>query len=95
MEETHVSGDVLKSSDYLQAFTHFPYLYTNRKVMVCDLQGVYNADASPPTFELSDPAIHYGSKRRQMVFGRTDKGRKGMQLFLMRTDALASANLCS
>ena len=69
-------------SDYLQAFTHFTYLYTSKKVMVCDLQGIYNTDMCPPTFELSDPAIHYASRKgRQMVFGRTDKGKEGMQLF--------------
>lgn len=71
-----------KPSDYLQAFTHFTYRYTNRKVMVCDLQGIYNIDVEPPTFELTDPAIHYSSRRgREMVYGRTDKGKKGMQLF--------------
>lgn len=68
--------------DYLQAFTHFSYRFTNGKVMVCDLQGIYNVDSEPPTFELTDPAIHYASKQcREMVFGRTDKGKKGMQLF--------------
>lgn len=70
-----------KPADYLQAFTHFSYLFTNRKLLVCDLQGVYNTDCVPPTFELSDPAIHYRSKERRMVFGRTDKGDKGIQLF--------------
>ncbi|KAL7563138.1 hypothetical protein ACA910_012319 [Epithemia clementina (nom. ined.)] len=69
-------------SEYLQAFTHFTYLYTSKKVMVCDLQGVYNTDMLPPTFELSDPAIHYSSQKgREMVFGRTDKGKEGMQRF--------------
>jgi hypothetical protein len=69
--------------DYLQAFSHFTYLFTNKKVLVCDLQGIYNTDLVPPTFELTDPAIHYRSKQgRRMVFGRTDKGRHGMQLFL-------------
>ena len=68
--------------DYVQAFTHFSYLYTNRQVMVCDLQGVFNTDEVPPTFELSDPAIHYASKTgREMVFGRTDLGKRGMELF--------------
>lgn len=69
-------------SHYLQAFTHFTYRFTDRKVMVCDLQGVLNTDLVPPTFELSDPAVHYASKTgRAMVFGRTDKGKRGMQLF--------------
>ena len=69
-------------SYYLQAFSHFSYRFTNKKVMVCDLQGVFNRDTVPPTFELTDPVIHYTSKRgRKMVFGRTDKGKKGTQLF--------------
>jgi hypothetical protein len=51
------------------------------QLLVCDLQGVFNPDTIPPTFELSDPAVHYSSKRRTMVFGRTDKGKEGMQLF--------------
>lgn len=72
----------LTPSDYLQAFSHFTYLFTNRKVLVCDLQGVYNTDMVPPTFELSDPAVHYRSNTgKRMVFGRTDRGQKGIQLF--------------
>jgi Mg-chelatase subunit ChlD len=76
------SSNDTNPSDYLQAFTHFTYLFTNKKVMVCDLQGVYNCDMVPPTFELTDPAIHYRSSvGRVMVFGRTDKGVGGMRLF--------------
>jgi hypothetical protein len=72
----------IKPSDYLQAFTHFTYRYTNKKVMVCDLQGVFNTEMSPPTFELTDPALHYASaKGRRRVFGRTDKGKSGMNNF--------------
>ncbi len=38
--------------------------------------------STPPLFELTDPVIHYssGSGRRQ-VFGRSDRGKKGMQDF--------------
>jgi hypothetical protein len=79
-DDTHSMGSD-NPFDYLQAFTHFTYLYTNKKVMVCDLQGIFNTDLVPPTFELSDPAIHYASKQRKEVYGCTDKGRKGMQLF--------------
>lgn len=65
-----------------EAFTHFTYRFTRKRVMVCDLQGVHNTDMIPPTFELTDPAVHYGStKGRRMVFGRTDKGRSGMKAF--------------
>merc|ERR1712003_307780 len=50
--------------------------------MVCDLQGVYNSDMIPPVFELTDPAIHYKSKSgKSNVFGRTDAGEAGMDLF--------------
>jgi Alpha-kinase family len=66
---------------YLQAFSHFTYAFTNKKVLVCDLQGVYNTATVPPTFELTDPAIHYRSKKRRMVYGRTDKGESGIRLF--------------
>ena len=65
-----------------EAFTHFTYRFTNYKVMVCDLQGVFNTGMIPPTIELTDPAIHYAStKGRRMVYGRTDKGRSGMNAF--------------
>ena len=50
--------------------------------MVCDLQGIFNTAVDPPTIELTDPAIHYAStKGRCMVFGKTDKGRSGMNAF--------------
>ena len=51
--------------------------------MVCDLQGVYNSDMVPPTFKLTDPVIHYRSKSgKNNVFGRTDAGECGIDLFL-------------
>lgn len=65
----HGRFGAVSSSDYLQAFSHFTYKYTGRKLVVCDLQGVYNNETVPLMFELTDPAIHYlsGSGRR-MVF---------------------------
>jgi Alpha-kinase family len=67
---------------YLQAFSHFTHAFTNKKVLVCDLQGVFNTSTVPPRFELTDPAIHYRSNNgRRMVYGRTDKGVSGMRLF--------------
>lgn len=74
--------DEINPSEYLQAFTHFTYRFTNKRVMVCDLQGVYNTELCPPTIEMTDPAIHYASANgRRMVYGRTDKGKMGMDLF--------------
>jgi hypothetical protein len=50
--------------------------------MVCDLQGVLDMTSTPPKFELTDPCIHYASRRgRKMVFGRADRGKKGMHEF--------------
>ena len=72
----------INPSEYLQAFTHFTYRFTNKRVMVCDLQGVFDTDTVPPTIELTDPAIHYASsKGRRMVYGRTDKGKTGVNAF--------------
>ena len=69
-------------TDYINAFSHFTYLFTNKQAMVCDLQGVYNYDMVPPVFELTDPAIHYKSKSgKNNVFGRTDNGEEGVHLF--------------
>ena len=74
-------------TDYIQAFTHFTYIFTNKQALVCDLQGVYNSDMVPPTFELTDPAIHYRSASgRSNVFGRTDAGEEGMELFFKTHD---------
>ena len=62
-----------------QAFSHFTYHHSNRKLLVCDLQGVFNANTIPPTYELTDPVIHYKSSRGvKNTFGRTDCGKKGI-----------------
>ena len=68
--------------DIPQAFSHFTYRYTKRQLLVCDLQGVLNDN--PPHYDLTDPVIHFRSKRggkRRSLFGRTDRGRKGINDF--------------
>lgn len=73
--------------DYLQAFSHFSYWKSGRRMLVCDLQGVMTRNASSDdgpagVFELTDPVIHYCSKTgRKQVYGRTDLGKKGMHKF--------------
>ena len=70
--------------DIPQAFSHFSYLHSGRKQLVCDLQGVLSlgGHASPPLFELTDPVIHYTSTSgRKNVYGRTDRGGLGRQQF--------------
>jgi hypothetical protein len=69
-------------SEVAQAFSHFSYLATGRKRLICDLQGVY--DKTTNTIKFTDPVIHYfnySRQERENVHGRTDKGRKGIAMF--------------
>lgn len=72
-------------SDIPQAFSHFTYRHSRKKLLVCDLQGVLDettTPSSPPVFELTDPVIHYRSSTgRERVFGRTDRGIQGIKNF--------------
>eukprot|EP00899_Mesostigma_viride_P010636 jgi/Mesvir1/19574/Mv09878-RA.1 len=62
-----------------QCFSHFTYVVTGRKKLVCDLQGVWNATDG---FMLTDPAIHYISTTgRRGINGITDKGQDGVDRF--------------
>ena len=64
-----------------QAFSHFTYLASWRRRLVCDLQGVYDEERNMLLF--SDPVIHYHNddKYRKHVHGNTDHGKKGMAKF--------------
>ncbi|CAN0477608.1 unnamed protein product, partial [Hapterophycus canaliculatus] len=71
---------------YVQAFSHFSYRYTRRRLLVCDLQGVQSTSAvgqdHQGVFELTDPVIHYRSASgRAQVYGRTDFGKRGIHRF--------------
>ena len=80
-ESADNAGKNIRPEDIPQAFSHFTYRYTKRKLLVCDLQGVLS-DTIPPIFELTDPVIHFRSRYgRKNVFGRTDHGTKGMHNF--------------
>eukprot|EP00899_Mesostigma_viride_P007668 jgi/Mesvir1/16902/Mv15772-RA.1 len=62
-----------------QCFSHFTYVVTGHKKLVCDLQGVWNATDG---FMLTDPAIHYiSSTGRRGINGMTDKGQEGVDRF--------------
>lgn len=66
-----------------QAFSHFTYINSGRKFLICDLQGVLNTKSNPPVFEMTDPAIHYYRKMTsRRDFGRTDRGQEGIDHFL-------------
>jgi Mg-chelatase subunit ChlD len=77
-----IEPKVFSASEVAQAFSHFTYLATGRKRLVCDLQGVYNENAR--MLHLSDPVIHYYNGtygHRTKVHGDTDRGQKGMRMF--------------
>jgi hypothetical protein len=78
----HHRGVKFSVEDIPQAFSCFSYKYSKHRYLVCDLQGVLDQTRSPPCFELTDPVIHYKSKKgRKNVFGRTDRGEEGMNKF--------------
>ena len=78
--EGEQDGEPICLADIPQAFSHFTYRFTRRKLLVCDLQGVLSG--TPPLFELTDPVIHFRSRRgKKNVFERTDRGHKGIHDF--------------
>ena len=73
---------VFSASEVAQAFSHFSYYATGKKRLICDLQGVF--DANENLLRFSDPVIHYHNPNkleRRSVHGRTDLGKKGMAMF--------------
>ena len=71
---------------YPQAFSHFSYRHTRRKMLVCDLQGILSHSPGSKdragVFELTDPVIHYRSTRGlSHVCGKTDFGKEGVDKF--------------
>ncbi|CAB9526886.1 myosin heavy chain kinase [Seminavis robusta] len=73
-------------SQVAQAFSHFSYVATGEKMLICDVQGVH--DESSNQLLISDPAIHqyyHGrSQQRKNLYGRSDLGEKGMLKFERR-----------
>lgn len=77
----------VKASHFPQAFSHYTYEKSKKKLMVVDLQGVFEAQADGTCqYVLTDPMIHkrkLGKQKQlsQWTFGRTDRGEKGMKAF--------------
>lgn len=83
------------ASEVAQAFSHFTYLATGRKRLVCDLQGVFDIETN--VLRLSDPVIHYHNpccSDRHGVHGRTDRGEKGVRAFF-KTHREHHGHLCA
>jgi len=60
-----------KDKSSLQAFSHYTYEKTNRKVLVCDIQGVKDRNQ----YVLTDPAIHSDTQE----YGEDDGGPQGIK----------------
>jgi Alpha-kinase family len=80
--KNHVQSIVFTPSQVAQAFSHFSFLESGKKRLVCDLQGVFNDEKN--ILQFSDPVIHYYNHEdtsRKNIHGRTDRGRKGIEDF--------------
>ena len=67
------ADDAFSLEDIPQAFSHFTWSSTDGKLLVCDLQGVWN---STDGFVLTDPVFH-----SQEGKARTNHGQRGMEDF--------------
>ena len=78
-DEEDEDGAPIEVDEVPQAFSHFSYVASHGKQLVCDLQGVWNADDG---FMLTDPVVHYvSSTGKRHKNGATDRGIEGVQNF--------------
>jgi len=71
-------------SDFLQAFSHWVYVHTDHRLLVCDLQGRLNEEARHPKFDLTDPCIcsKGGGRHGRKDYGATNLGARGFRAFI-------------
>lgn len=92
---SYPAPEIFSPSTVAQAFSHFTYLSSNRTKVVCDLQGIFDAEKN--ALMLSDPAIHCHYRHhpdRRCIYGDTDCGLKGKNDFFMTHDSCHGL-LCS
>ena len=78
-EDAGESAGAICDVDVPQCFSHFTWSVTSGELLVCDLQGVWNATDG---FLLTDPAMHRAERRsRGRRRGSTDKGTQGIASF--------------
>ena len=70
-------------SDFVQAFSHWVYVHSDHKMLVCDLQGVLNEEGRHPKFQLTDPCICTRDKKGRRLYGPTNLGFRGIRQFRM------------
>ena len=92
------SDGFFSNIDIPQAFSCFSYMVSKRRLLVCDLQGIFNSEMKPPMFQLTDPAIHsngtdlvQGSKAER--YGRTDRRKEGIDDFF-KTHTCSDCVVC-
>jgi len=75
----HESFD-LKDKYFPQAFSHYTYVKSKKRMMVVDLQGVLDKKLNGcKSYNLTDPVIHTRTKKcntQVYNFGRTNRGDK-------------------
>ena len=60
-----------------QAFSHWTWVASEKSLLICDLQGVFQTSEGEKKWKFTDPAIHSASQR----FGQTDLGPQGINAF--------------
>ena len=78
-----LKGGEARLTDFLQAFSHWTYVHSDQRLLLCDLQGVLNQEGRSPRFELTDPAFCTVKQKSlsTQCFGGTDVGLKGIRSF--------------
>lgn len=82
LTEDNEDNIFVSHDEVAQAFSHFSFVHSARKMLICDLQGIY--DHRSNLFRFTDPVIHYHDARKHSqrgLYGRTDMGRKGIHDF--------------
>lgn len=77
-----------------QAFSHFSYVMSWEKRLICDIQGVH--DAQTNRMLISDPAVHYYNRKKEYrkgVHGRADLGYTGIRRFFLTHECSELCNL--
>ena len=62
-----------------QAFSHWTWVVSEKSLLICDLQGVFQTSEGEKKWQFTDPAIHCAAGKQR--FGQTDLGPQGINAF--------------
>lgn len=62
-----------------QAFSHWTWAVSEKSLLICDLQGVFQTSEGGKKWKFTDPAIHSAAGTQH--FGQTDLGPRGINAF--------------